>query len=361
ELALANIVSILISGIFSIFLAWKGFGVWALAWQGVIASITLTLGYIILCKWQPEFKFNYNYLRELTGYGANLLGHSTINYWLRNLDSLIIGKFIGSTELGLYTRGYSLMLLPLNNISAVIGRVMFPVLTKLQNDLVQFKQVYLQATRLIALVTFPLMFLLFVVSKPLILLIYGEKWSGVIPIFKYLCLVGLVQSIVFPVAWIFQAIGRTDIQFRLSLILGLLFVLAMFIGVNFGLMGIVYAYIIISIPSAYLNLKYAGKLINIRLDEILNVLKYIFISGLLMAMGINLINSLLNHNLPNWLLLIINFSAGSILYFLLIRFFKEPGYLYILNLLKEEQLFNSLKYTVTSIALKMGISESKEQ
>lgn len=361
ELALANIISILISGIVSIFLAWKGFGVWALAWQGIIASIILTLGYIIFCKWRPEFKFNYSYLKELTGYGANLLGHSTINYWLRNLDSLLIGKFIGSTELGLYTRAYSLMLLPLNNISAVIGRVMFPVLTKLQNDLVQFKQVYLQVTRLIALITFPLMFLLFVISEPLILIIYGEKWEGVIPIFKYLCLVGLVQSIVFPVAWIFQAIGRTDIQFRLTLGLGVLFVTAMLIGINFGLMGIVYAYIIISLPSAYLNLKYAGKLINLNLNEIMKVLKYIFIAGLLMATGLYLLNLLINHRLPDWMLLMINFSAGFIIYFLLIKVFKEPSYPYVINLLKEQQVFNNLRYAVTSIALKMGISESKEQ
>ncbi len=141
----------------------------------------------------------------------------------------------------------------------------------------------------------------------------------------------------------------------------MLFVTAMLIGVNFGLMGIVYAYIIISFPSAYLNLKYAGKLINFNLTEIMNVLKNIFIAGLLMATGLYLLNLLINNSLPDWMLLMINFSAGFILYFLLIKIFKEPSYPYVINLLKEQQVFNNLRYTVTSIALKMGISESKEQ
>lgn len=283
QLAIVNIISTLASGAVASALAWYGYGVWALAWQGLLAPTITTALLWLESKWRPRFIFDSRAAVDLGRYGLYLLGHTSINYWLRNGDKLLIGKLVGAYDLGIYTRAYTLMLLPLNNIGAVLGQVMFPALSQLQNDLPRFKRSYLSALQAIALVMFPLMIGVSALCEPLVIFLLGPQWKEVTPILQILSLVGLVQSIIFPVGWVFTALGKTKEQFHLSIILAFAFVAAVGVGVIFGIKGVAYAYALWTLLSSWLNLRLAGSFINLPTMEVLKAVAKILLMAT--AMG----------------------------------------------------------------------------
>lgn len=223
-----------ISGIIAIVLAERGFGVWSLVYQMLCLAILEVVGLWWVSSWRPRALFDRTAIRELLGFSSNLTGFSAINYWYRNGDNLLVGKFFGSVALGTYSRAYNLMLLPLSQITYVVSKVMFPTLSRLQDDQKRVKDIYLRSIALIALVTFPLMLGLLVVADHFILAIYGTAWAGVIPILRVFCILGLVQSISSTAGWIFQSQGRTDWMFWWGIICALVSVGAMILGVYLG-------------------------------------------------------------------------------------------------------------------------------
>ena len=284
KLAAANIGATGISGVLAIVLAWRGYGIWALAWQIVAMAAVSSLLYWVLSKWRPRFIFHGDKAVELGRYAIYLLGYGSVNYWLRNGDNLTIGKVLVAGPLGIYARAYQLMLLPLNNITSVFGQVMLPALSRMQDDLPRFRRLYMTATRLIALVSFPLMAGLAVLAGPLIALLFGPRWAEVVPILKIMAIVGLVQSIVAPVGWVYSGLGRTKAMFIVTISLGFAFVVAMAAGIRFGILGVVYAYTIWTGIGAVVHLHVAGRYIGLTvLETIWSVAK---ISAMMAAMGI---------------------------------------------------------------------------
>ncbi|MDE2181436.1 MAG: MOP flippase family protein [Alphaproteobacteria bacterium] len=258
-LGISSLAATLGSGVIAVVMAHLGLGVWALAWQPVLSAAIQALVLWRLSPWRPHLTFDRKSAAELGRYGLYLAGHNTLNYWQRNGDNLLIGKILGAHPLGIYARAYSLMLLPLTNIGAVFGQVMFPALSQLQADIPRFRQHYLSATQAIAFFAFPLMAGVAILSRPLILLLLGPKWIEVVPVLQILSLVGLFQSIIFPVGWVYTALGRTRDQFHLSLFLCFAFAATMVAGIRFGLLGVTYAYATWSALSGYLNLRLVSR------------------------------------------------------------------------------------------------------
>ncbi|MDD5304531.1 MAG: lipopolysaccharide biosynthesis protein, partial [Elusimicrobia bacterium] len=199
------------AGIAAVGGALAGWGVWSLVAQSLVLTTVSAIMLWRMSPWRPAWRIDGAALRELWGFSANLMAYNMLNFSDRNLDNLLIGKFIGPTALGVYARAYSLMLLPIDQVCDVLTRVMFPVLSLLQKDIASVKRVYLRATRAIALISFPLMLGLLVVAEPLIETVYGEKWLGAVPLIRILCLTGLSQSLGTTVGWIFNSQGRTDL------------------------------------------------------------------------------------------------------------------------------------------------------
>jgi O-antigen/teichoic acid export membrane protein len=254
-LAISNLGSTAISGVIAVIMARAGYEVWALAWQPVANAAVLSALLWWQSPWRPRFILDRRVAIELWRYGFYLMGNGSLNYWLRNGDNLLIGKVLGAHALGVYARAYSLMLLPLTNIGSVFGQVMFPALAQLQHDKVRFRSQYLAATRAIALVSFPLMAGVAALTRPLILFLLGVKWVEVIPVLQVLSLVGMFQSVIFPVGWIFAALGKTRAQFHLSIVLCIAFAVAMLAGIQYGVMGVTYSYAGWTLLSGLLNLR----------------------------------------------------------------------------------------------------------
>ncbi|MHB9155433.1 MAG: lipopolysaccharide biosynthesis protein, partial [Endomicrobiales bacterium] len=161
DLARIEIGANLVSALSALSLALSGFGVWSLVAQHLVLSLaTALIGWDAL-SWRPSLSFSLRPLKGLLRFSTNMFGANVVNYWMRNADNMLIGRYIGAAALGIYSRAYTLMLLPLTQVTAIMGRVMVPALSSIQHDRPRVKEICLHAMRNISLVTFPLMLGLF--------------------------------------------------------------------------------------------------------------------------------------------------------------------------------------------------------
>lgn len=222
--------------------ALAGLGVWSLVFASVAGAAVSTTGYWIGSSFRPTLEFNLEEVRSIARFSTHLSANGLVSYAYRNSDNLIVGRVLGNVQLGFYQMAYNLMLTPIQNISSVIASVLFPAFARIQHDNERFRNAYVRACMLTALITFPVMAGLGVVADPLIRAVLGKKWLATIPIFEILSVVGLLQSVQTTVGIIYQAKGRTDLMFRWSLFTLAACVLAFVIGVRYGTLGVAVAY-----------------------------------------------------------------------------------------------------------------------
>ncbi len=272
--------------------AFLGMGVWALVYQNLAHAFITSILLWMKSAWIPRFRFSWKEMRDVLSYSLNLTGYNIFNYFARNADYLIIGRYLGAQELGYYTIAYRLMLYPLRNITAVISRVLFPALAQIQNDNVRFGKIYLKVCFAIAIIVFPLMTGLWVVADSFVLVVLGARWEPVGFLLLILSPVGIIQSIGATVGTIYQAKGRTDWLFKWGLLSGSFLIGAFFVGLKWGITGVASAYLIAGIILAYPNFAIPFKLINLKFASLLGVLMRPFACSLIMLFIILMIKSL---------------------------------------------------------------------
>lgn len=269
-----DLVATVIGGATAIALALKGYGVWTLVFDMLVTTAVSVVIMWSSSSWRPSLRFDASALRELFGFSGNLMASNAVTYWSRNFDTLLVGKYFGDVSAGVYNRAYQLMMLPMTQVTSVLTRVMFPALAAIQDDIPRVRAVYLQATRIISLLTFPLMMLLMVLAEPTIIFLYGEKWRASIPLFQILCIAAVAQSVGTTVSWIYSSQGRTDIQFKWILIATPLRITSFIVGIQWGVMGMTIAYVLTGyLITFYPSWSIPGKLIGLKFSEMVrNVL-----------------------------------------------------------------------------------------
>ena len=245
-----------------------------------------------------------------------MVGTQSVNYWSRNADNLLIGRFLGADVLGIYSRAYSIMMLPLSRVSGVISSVMFPSLSIIQDDLARVKKIYLKVSRVIAFFTFPMMGILIVVAEPFVKLVLGEQWLGMVPVLQILSIVGALQSVATLNGNIYMSQGKTALDFKVNVVSNFIIVLAFFIGVQYGILEVAWAYliaiIIILLPQWYIM----GRLISCQLLEIIkNILPHTFIAVAL-TIGSSLTQGAIadTTNLIKLIVGVVEFGTGWLLF-----------------------------------------------
>ena len=241
SLASVNLISIIFSGIVGIVFALSNYGVWSLVAQRLTDSFCRFIGLFIVTKWFPVYGFSINSIRAIFGYSIYSFGANIIAYWSRNLDNLLIGRFVNKVELGLYSRAYTFLMFPITSISRVISTVLFPTFSKIKNDIDKIKTNYLAISRMVAFIVFPLMLILFLGAKEITLLVFGVQWLPMAPYLKLFSFIGMYQSLLGLNGPLYMALGKTKLNFQLNLFTQLVNISALIIGVNWGVYGIITA------------------------------------------------------------------------------------------------------------------------
>ena len=268
RLAKVEISSSALASIVGIGLALAGAGVWSLVFQSLTTATAAAAILFLSLSWKPSWEFRWKEIKSLGYYSLQLTGFNLFNFLSRNADYLLVGCFLGARDLGYYTMAYRVMLYPLQNVSQVIGRVIFPVFSQVQEDEARLRRGYLTVAGSIALVSFPMMTGLMVASDILVPVVFGPEWEPVIPLITILALIGLVQSVGTTVGSIYQAKGRTDLMLRWGLFSGCLAVCAFVIGIRWGTIGVASAYAVVSLALVIPNFTIPFRLINLGLTEL---------------------------------------------------------------------------------------------
>lgn len=247
-----ELVAVLVYSCAAIGLAAAGAGALSLVLGSIVQTTFFTVALWTAVRWRPRQFLTRRGARALWAYSGHLFGFNVLNYWSRNVDNLLIGKLSTPRELAFYARAYNLMLLPIQQVTVVVGRVLFPALTRLRTDLPRLRTAYLRALRLMVAVSAPLALGLAACAKPFVAVVYGSRWADVAPLLAVLALSAPAQIVAGTTGALYQALGRTR-QLLIRGIVGFIItVVAAGVGVHWGAMGVAIAVTI----KFYVNVPY---------------------------------------------------------------------------------------------------------
>lgn len=328
-----NMVANLGSGAIAIWMAFSGWGVWSLVAKLLGQTVLTTIILWGISNWRPQWKFSWDSFRSVSNFGLPLLGTGSLNYWTRNIDNLLIGRFWGDEALGFYEKSYRLMLLPVSNLTRVISKVMFPSLSKIQDDPVKVKRIFLRLIGAVSLFAFPVSIGLSILAEPLILGIYGPKWQGSVPMLQVLSLLGLNQSLSGLNGIVYQSQNATMLQFRWGLVMKTIVVAAILVGLPFGAVGVAISYTVGSFLVTIPNWLVIGKVIPVKVSEILLQCGWAFVGSLLMGLAVFASKVIAeSYGVPHWGQLLVGTSLGMAVYLLSVHLVKAPSYLEVSSL-----------------------------
>ena len=283
NLAIIDVTSKLIGSIISVAVAYYLRNYWALVIMPVIISALYLVGITIALPWFPKKYKKRSNTKGLLIFGKNMTFYGIINYFARSGDNIIIGKFVGSTGLGYYSRAYSLMMMPIGQLIAPLTGVLVPVLSRIQDNPLEFKKYYLEILQAIAYITFPLITILGVMGDDVVLIILGDKWAEAILLYKILCIAAFWQPILSSTGWILISLGQTSRILKWGWINSVLLIIVFLIGINWGPLGVAIAYSIymwlIVIPNYMFSIKYSP----IKICDFIESIKKPFISTIILA------------------------------------------------------------------------------
>ncbi len=339
RLARIELSSSAIGGAVGIGMAVLGMGVWSLVGQALSGAVVTTLLLWLASSWRPQRKLEWVKVHSVASFSLNLSGFNIFNYFARNADNLLIGRYLGTTALGYYSLAYRLMLYPVQNIYEILGRVLFPAFSQIQDDDARFRRAYLLVCAAISIITFPLMLGLLVVAKPFVAAIFGPRWRPVATLLMILAPVGMIQSIGTTVGHIYMAKGRTDWMFRWGLAAGSLAVTSFVVGLSWGITGVATAYAIASFLLLYPNFAIPFRLINLPMRDLAVALWPVLVCSLIMSGAVILLRlGLTWMGITNpWLILISVGLGGMAIYGGLVLWKKPPVMRDLVGLLSHAQ------------------------
>lgn len=320
NIAIFESIAMFVSVLMGIMAAFYGLGVYSLVIQVLVNSIILVPLMWFSSHWRPIWHFSMIEIKKIWSYTAYLSSFNIINYFARNADNFLIGKFLGSSALGVYSLAYKIMLYPLQNISFVLMRVLFPAFSKMQTDNEKFKRAYLRVIFFIALVSFPLMVGLMATADTLVDVLFGNKWKDLALILIILAPVGMMQSVVTTVGAIYLAKGNTKKIFYIGTINAVVTVIFFVIGVFYDVEGVAFAYLLANIVMLYPNLLIAWRQIELSVKDGLKGIMPIVIISFLMGLAVVWFGQILENFLENQIIkLIFMIISGLVVYFILVR------------------------------------------
>ena len=303
-----------LSGLIAIGMAFSGFGVWSLVSQFLLRNLFLAILFWLFNPWRPGMIFDRPALRSAAGYGLPLLGTGSLNYWVRNADKLLIGRFLGDQALGFYNKPYTLMLFPLANVTQVLAKVLFPSLTKIRDNKQRVKTSYLRVVRLVCMATFPISIGAFVMAEPIILGLYGPQWEGSVEILRILSLLGISQSVLSLNGSIYQSQGANLLQFKWGLLFKLIIISAIVGGLPYGVKGIAIAYTAASFAVTIPNLLVLGRVIPIKVQDVFHTCCLPLVLSVIMGVVVYLFLWLVGSTWNQVALLVTGVPLGALVY-----------------------------------------------
>jgi teichuronic acid exporter len=258
--AIISLLSIILSGFLGIFAAYHGFGVWALVIQSSTRALVRTFLLFWLNRWIPILSFSWSSFRMLFKFSSNLLMAGFAGTIVNNMYSLLIGKIFAARDLGYYTSAKQFPDFFATSITSVLQGVTFPILASLQDERERMVSVYGRLMRVVVFFVIPSLSLLAIVTGPFIRFFLTEKWLSIIPLMQWLCFARMITPISALNMNILNAIGRSDLYFKVDISKMPITIIIIIISIPLGLKAVVIGHFVMSILAYFINAYYPGKM-----------------------------------------------------------------------------------------------------
>jgi PST family polysaccharide transporter len=284
ELSLCSLWGLLISAVVAILMARIGFGYWALVVQLILQQAITTALSFPMSGYFPRLPQNFLNIRSLVTFGGYSAAYGIVNYFARNLDNVLVGKFWGATALGYYSRAYFLMTLPGMVVMGVFSGVLIPAMASLRKEPVRMEAVYLRALRLITVLGCTFAVGLAAAAPELVEFVYGPKWRAVVPILLWLSAASILQPIQNTAQWLYIVAERGRGMFVMGLIIAGSAVLAFAVGIPSGPVGVARAYAVANTIVAYPVLLMAHRACGLNIARTLSESAPLLLGALIMGL-----------------------------------------------------------------------------
>lgn len=322
-------------GTISIVLALLGFGAWSLVWGQVGGQLLSSITYWLVKPWRPSLRFSLDLAGDLLSYGLGLIAVSGLGVFLLNVDYLLIGRYLGATALGVYTLAFRVPELLIKQFCGTLAKVVFPVYSKLRDNLETLRQAFLTTLRYVTVITIPLGLGLALVAEPFVLVVFSPKWREAIPVIRAISIYSLILSFSFNAGDVFKAQGHLKRLTQLSLLRAILMVPAIWwvirqtgsiVAVGWTLVGII-------VLMSTLTLFVVSHMFDIPFGQIITTIRPAATSGMLMAVAV-FGTLLLTRDVIPIVRLILNVAVGALVYLGTLWLFQRQLVLDTVDLLR---------------------------
>ena len=318
-----TLIASTVSGIIGILMAATGFGVWALVAQSLSSQLLRTILLWFFNKWAPRIRFSIQSFKELFGFGWKLMVSGLLDTVWKELYQVVVGKFYSPATLGQYTRAKSFSQLFSSNLTGVIQRVTYPVLSDIQDDKTRMVAAYRRIIKTTMFVTVVCMFFLGAISEPLLYCLIGPKWHEAALYLPLICISGSLYPLHALNLNMLQVQGRSDLFLGLEIVKKIIYLGPLFVGAFVGIMPMLYVNLFASIICYFLNSYFPGKLLGYSsLMQIKDIAPEYGIA-LMVALSVWFLKYL---PISNWVILPIQIIVGVAVFFILCKVTKIQEY-----------------------------------
>ena len=330
--AKASLIAVIISGLLGVYLAYYGYGVWALLVQSLLNNLLNTFFLWVYAKWIPKLIFSWHSLITLFSFGSKLLLSGLLHTVYINLYSLVIGRKYSAMDVGYYNQSSLTARFPSVSLMAIITRAIYPIQCKIQDENELLYSSFIQYLRMSCYIIFPIMIGIAVVAKPLVLVLLTAKWLPISNLLSVLCIAYMWNPIMVLNNQILNVKGRSDYFLRSEIIKKIVGILILLISIPFGLTIICIGIFLYNIFDMIIIIYYSKKVINIGYSKQFKSVFPIF--SLSVTMGVIVYLSLLLTS-NAYLQLFLGVLIGIVVYISLSKLFHVKEFIFILFKLKK--------------------------
>ena len=322
----------------SIACAAEGLGAASLVIGPVATTFLSTVAALLCARWVPRVLPSRASARQLFSFGGHLTSYNVIGFWSRNADNLLLGRFGGATELGLYNRAFTLMLLPLQQVGGVLGRVLLPLFASMKDDPERLRAAMTRLCAATAVLVFPTLLGLVAISHNFVLALYGPRWSGSIPLIMILAISGMPQIFGIASAQVCQAVGETRLLSTWGTVFSLSAVVAIVAGLPWGAEGVAIGLAIRGWVTIPLEMIPAKRTIGIGTRELIGATRLPLLAAVVMELVVAGVGVLLDRYVPVGVALAVQIPVGGVVFVGLLFALDRGAFSDTLILVRERRL-----------------------
>ncbi len=319
EIALAEVAAACVGGAAGILALLLEAGYWALVVQTIVTDVCVLVG-LALAAGRLPLKWSFEALRGLWGFSARVFAFHVTSALNRNIDNVLIGRYLGATQLGYYALSYRTMMLPIQNLGVVANRVTLPLYSRLQDQPDRLRRQYLAGARLIALIAFPGMGLV-IVGAPLgVPLVFGDAWAPAAVPMQILAVAGMRQSVLATTGGVLAGCGKPEWLLRYGLVTSLVTIASIVVGLQWGIVGVAVAYTLGTVLLAPWSVHLVGRLLSFGIRQFAEELLPVTIATVMLIIIGSLVQAgVAASGAPEPVTLMLGLFASTIAYVLVLR------------------------------------------